>query len=1034
MKSIPRTLRTTFSFGRLSLAVLLAATLVVGFLFTLNSLKSGANAGISKVSAAQVQFQGGATPEMLAYALNFKSATNFAVFSGHGVQNRGQSNFRGNVGSTGTLDGVPNTSDLSGTNYGQAKQDISDSMRVIDQLPCLNVDYSDLTGRTFDPGVYCLSSANLAGVMTLNGGDDPNSTFVFRVAGDFSTGAGSSVVLSDGASATNVYFVAHGDITVGAGSDIESNLVSSDKITVAADSTVGGKTIGINGDVNIDTSTLGAGTGDVEICKLLAPGDAIPAGTIFNFTISGVAGSFQVPAGGCSAPISVAAGNVTVTEAVAANTAVVSIVTTPPDRRVSFSLALRQAVVSVPEGDVNNQTVVTFTNQTTRTGTIEICKTALDSNVTGIFQFTVQGAPGQTFAVPTGFCSGPITVTILQIPGTPFTANVTELASPTFRLEQVTTLPAGRLTGPFTPDQGFDQNGNPISNVNGGFANVLLVTNGGPSQQTTVIFGNRSLPGRIKVCKITADPVNIPVGTSFRFTVSGLAPTSPTQTTPGVQTTVTVDVLAGPNSQGGFCNFAPGTWIVGTPITVTEVSLTPGFTLPFGLTFNDVRVSRIRSSSTPLVFNLVAKAAQFPAVNATAEVEFTDFIFRPAVLKLCKIAGTGVAAGTNFNFTLALADPLTSFALTQTTASVPAGACTFLNGPFPAIEGFPGIGTFNFNTGIVVTEGAAAGTTVTAITSPSGGPITGLSLPGRTGTITLNQLATAGNFNEISFTNSSPLPPPASAVRFDFDGDGGADPVIFRPSTGTWWWGASSAGGSLRATQWGMANDRLVAADYDGDGKTDFAVYRGGTWYILNSSNGSFTGVSFGLATDIPQPGDYDGDGKADMAVYRPSEGTWYLLMSRDGFAAFRFGLPSDIPVAGDYDGDGRMDAAVYRGGVWYINGSTSGFQAYSFGMATDLPVPADYDGDHKVDAAVFRNGFWYILGSQSGFYGFPFGTTGDVPVPADYDGDGKTDPSVYRPSTNVWYELRSNQSAASGSGGFNAFQFGSAGDLTANY
>jgi len=128
------------------------------------------------------------------------------------------------------------------------------------------------------------------------------------------------------------------------------------------------------------------------------------------------------------------------------------------------------------------------------------------------------------------------------------------------------------------------------------------------------------------------------------------------------------------------------------------------------------------------------------------------------------------------------------------------------------------------------------------------------------------------------------------------------------------------------------------------------------------------------------------------------------------------------------------MDAAVYRGGVWYINGSTSGFQAYSFGMATDLPVPADYDGDHKVDAAVFRNGFWYILGSQSGFYGFPFGTTGDVPVPADYDGDGKTDASVYRPSTNVWYELRSNQSAASGSGGFSAFQFGSAGDLTANY
>jgi len=995
------------------------------------AFQNGTSPVAPKVEASSQGFRGGASPEMLAYALDLKSGNTFAVFGGHGVRNHGNSTFRGEVASSGTVSGIASSSDVRG-GHGQERQDLSDAVKIFNQLPCEDVSQTDLTGTTFTPGVYCLSSASLAGTMTMSADGDPNGVFVFRVAGGITTADNSTIALSNGAKGTSVYFVANDSISVGKSSDISANLISNGDVNVGDESTVGGKVISVNGDVNVTESVLGAGTGSVEICKFLTAGDPIPAGTLFNFTISGVAGTIQVPAGACSSPIDVPTGNATNTEGVRPNTAVVAITATPANRLVSSSLTLRQAVVAVPEGGVSDQTVVNFTNQTTRTGTLEICKSGLDSNVTGMFNFTVQGAPGQTFAVPVGFCSGPITVTILQQPDTAFTANVTELARPNFRLEAATTLPANRLNG-IEFNAGFDANGNPITNTNGGYARIALTPGGGVSQQTTVFFFNRSLPGRVKVCKITADPSLIPVGTVFRFQVSGSGPTSPTQTNPPVPVTATVDVPAGPAAQGGFCQFVPGvTFIVDSNVTVVETGLAPGQSLPSPLTFEDTRVSRIRASTTPLNANLTTRTAIFPAANTTAEVEFTNFVFRPAILKICKIAGTGVAVGTNFTFNLSLVDPLTSLPVSTSPITVPAGSCIFAQGPFPAIAAFPTIGTFNLGTQLNVTEAAAAGVSVTTIASPTGAPLT-VNLGTRTGTLTFNQAAASSLFNEIAFTNSATVvtPPASFAARYDFDGDGSSDPVIYRPSNGTWWYAASGANNQFRAVQWGLSTDKVVAADYDGDSKADFAVYRAGTWFIMGSA-GATRIQQFGLAGDIPQPGDYDGDGKADLAVYRPSDSTWYMMGSQNGFSAVRFGLPTDLPEAADYDGDGKMDPAVYRAGVWYLLGSTSGFGAFQFGIASDIPVPADYNGDGKADASVYRNGAWYIRSADGSAGGPSWGMSGDVPVPADYDGDGRTDVAVFRPSSNTWWILKSSQSATGG--GYVSFEFGSSGDMLMNY
>jgi hypothetical protein len=56
--------------------------------------------------------------------------------------------------------------------------------------------------------------------------------------------------------------------------------------------------------------------------------------------------------------------------------------------------------------------------------------------------------------------------------------------------------------------------------------------------------------------------------------------------------------------------------------------------------------------------------------------------------------------------------------------------------------------------------------------------------------------------------------------------------------------------------RFGLAEDLPIAADYDGDGKADVAVYRpvGHIWYRLNSSDGAFSARVFGQNGDIPSP------------------------------------------------------------------------------------------------------------------------------------------------------------------------------------
>jgi hypothetical protein len=144
----------------------------------------------------------------------------------------------------------------------------------------------------------------------------------------------------------------------------------------------------------------------------------------------------------------------------------------------------------------------------------------------------------------------------------------------------------------------------------------------------------------------------------------------------------------------------------------------------------------------------------------------------------------------------------------------------------------------------------------------------------------------------------------------DYDGDGKTD-VGVRRAPGVFFRKFSTTG-SFDVVNWGTATDSEQSLDYDGDGKTDIALSRdaGGQlqWWVLGSlRNAAVTpygaGFFFG-STAIPPSlrtsADFDGDGRTDVAVWKPetgSSGVWWVQRWNGTVTTFVWGLNGDLPL-----------------------------------------------------------------------------------------------------------------------------------------
>ena len=258
-----------------------------------------------------------------------------------------------------------------------------------------------------------------------------------------------------------------------------------------------------------------------------------------------------------------------------------------------------------------------------------------------------------------------------------------------------------------------------------------------------------------------------------------------------------------------------------------------------------------------------------------------------------------------------------------------------------------------------------------------------------------NTFYTLGSLTGILTEKQIGQPGDSVSLTVDFDGDGRSDFSTARYNSEVLWRIFKSTTNTLEETRWGSSSlgDFFAAADYDGDGAFDLAVFRAGVWYIIESSTGAVRYEYFGQAGDVPAPNDYDRDGKADPAVARSENGqrVWHIRRSSDGvYYSVQWGLSSDAFFTGraDWDGDGAADISVIRnqGGqrVFYIlRSSDQQMQVIYWGLSSDLVKLGDYDGDGKTDAAVTRAAggqrVFYILQSSTGEPRYAtFGLQGD--------------------------------------------------------
>jgi len=215
--------------------------------------------------------------------------------------------------------------------------------------------------------------------------------------------------------------------------------------------------------------------------------------------------------------------------------------------------------------------------------------------------------------------------------------------------------------------------------------------------------------------------------------------------------------------------------------------------------------------------------------------------------------------------------------------------------------------------------------------------------------------------------SSNPLDYRWSVSHFESSGRLLDRPAIYSPSNGSWQ--IKTENGSLMTVEFGCEGCQPLAADVDGDGSSDLALYNPADqqWMFDTSLEGkALLNLTLPEARpgDVPLLGDWDGDGRSSPGLFSSDSMTWTFFDEGGRFLlTLQGGQPGDIPLTGDWDGDGRDSIGVYRpasGEVDLENEFVGQLSGVDFiGPVDSIPVAGHWSGQRTETLTFFANGTW---------------------------------------------------------------------------
>jgi len=121
----------------------------------------------------------------------------------------------------------------------------------------------DIGGQTLPSGVYkATTTLGITGILTLDGGGNPNSSWIFQVGSALTTAAGgvgtpaSQVNLINGATAHNVFWETGSAATLGTNSIFAGTIMAQTSITVGTGAVLNGRALARTGAVTLDSNPV----------------------------------------------------------------------------------------------------------------------------------------------------------------------------------------------------------------------------------------------------------------------------------------------------------------------------------------------------------------------------------------------------------------------------------------------------------------------------------------------------------------------------------------------------------------------------------------------------------------------------------------------------------------------------------------------------------------------------------------------------------------------------------------------------------